>query len=177
MSKIAYFLKFSIISEENIFLERDEKKEHKNKLETIDKFIKENNFINNKKDIFEVYYFIHDKIFLGLDSSMKINSYGDNEETEESFRIILNILFFISQYYKYLLDNKDDFIKYENNKNYLFKNFAQLLRKKWNFYKKGNKKNILQNENLISNQLDIYIKTSKKFNSPIKIASLKYLLI
>ena len=119
MSKIAYFRKFSIISEENIFLERDEKKELKNKLETIEKFIKENNFINNKKDIFEIYYFIHDKIFLGLDSAMKINIYGDNEGTEESFRIILNILLFISQYYKYLLDNKDDFIKYENNKNYL----------------------------------------------------------
>ena len=116
ISKIAYFRKYSKISDENIFDTRDGKKEIRNKLESIENFIKENNFINNKRDVFNLYYFIHSKIYLGLDSAMKINNYGDNEGSEESFRIILNILLFISQYYKYLLDNKNDFIKYENNK-------------------------------------------------------------
>ena len=45
-----------------------------------------------------------------------------------------------------------------------------------NFYNKGNKKNSLYNMNFNNNQLDIYNKTSKNFNSPKKIASLKYLL-
>ena len=116
ISKIAYFRKYSQISDENIFEERDCKKEIRNKLECIENFVKENNFINIKRDVFNIYYFIHSKIYLGLDSAMKINNYGDNEGPEESFRIILNILLFISQYYKYLLDNKEDFIKYENNK-------------------------------------------------------------
>ena len=47
---------------------------------------------------------------------MKINLYGKKEGPGESFRIILNILLYISKYFKYLLDNKDDFINYENNK-------------------------------------------------------------
>ena len=115
-SKIAYFRKFSKISENIIFSVRDSKKILKNKLENIEIFINENNFKNNKRDIYEIYYFIHSKIFLGLDSAMKINSNDSNEGSEESFRIILKILLFISQYYQFLLDNKDDFINYENNK-------------------------------------------------------------
>ena len=115
-SKIAYFRKYSKISEENYFEKRDDKKELKLKLEYIENFINENNFVNDK-DIFDLYYIIHSKIYLGLDSAMKINAFEDNEGPEESFRMILNILLFISQYLKYLLDNKDEFIYYENNKN------------------------------------------------------------
>ena len=167
ISKIAYFRKFSIISEENIFFERDEKKELKNKLETIENFIKENNFINNTKDIFEIYYFIHFNIFLGLDSAMKINSYGNNEGSEESFRIILNILLFISQYFKYLLDNKDDFIKYENNKNGLINSELidlKVVNKKIAFFSFFGESIMLLNKILgnIQNYLSWYVYFEKK---------------
>ena len=114
-SRIAYFRKFSNFSEENYFEKRDNKKELASKLEYIENFINDNYFVN-EKDIYDLYYIIHSKIYLGLDYAMKIDPYEDNEGCEESFRIILNILLFISQYYKYILDNKDDFIYYENNK-------------------------------------------------------------
>ena len=46
---------------------------------------------------------------------MKINDDKENVGTEESLKIILNILLFITQYYKYILENIEDFINYENN--------------------------------------------------------------
>ena len=115
-NKIAYFRKYSKISNENFFDKRDNKKELKLKLEYIENFINENNFVN-KKDVYELYYIIHSKIYLGLDSAMKTNDIDENVGTEESFRIILDILLFLSQYYKYILENKDNFLNYINNKN------------------------------------------------------------
>ena len=113
-SRIAYFRKYSKISNENFYTYRKEKKSLKSSLQSIKKIINENYFINQKK-IYDLYYTIHSKIYMGLDSAMKIDIQGENEGFEESLRIILTILLFISQYYKYLLDNKEDFIYYENN--------------------------------------------------------------
>ena len=113
-SRIAYFRKYSKTSNENFYNQRRSKKFLNISLENIQKIIKNNYFIN-QKNIYELYYTIHSKIYLGLDSAMIINTQGENEGFEESLRIILNILLFISQYYKYLLDNKEDFIYYENN--------------------------------------------------------------
>ena len=118
ISKIAYFRKYSKISKDNFFDEREDTKGLQIALRFIEDFISQNYFIN-EKDVYEIYYIIHSKIYLGLDSAMKINKDKENEGCEESFRIILNILLFISQYYKYLLDNKDDFIKYGNNIDYI----------------------------------------------------------
>ena len=42
------------------------------------------------------------------------HTYSDNEGAEESFKIILCILYFISNYFKYLLDYKEEFINYQN---------------------------------------------------------------
>ena len=168
-SKIAYFRKYSKISNENYFDERDNKKGLQNKLDYIENFIKENNFIN-QKDVYEIYYIIHSKIYLGLDSAMVINKNEENEGCEESFRIILNILLFISQYYKYLLDNKDDFIKYENNIDYI--NNSNLIdlkvaNKKYAFFSFFDESIMLLDKIFgnVKNYLDWYVYFSKNLQS------------
>lgn len=125
--KLSYFRKYSEPTEENHLKKRDNKETIINKLEFLEKYIKkeDNIFKNeNKEEAWDIFYLLHSKIFFSLDSAMKINMsnhyyYGnqisdDNEGGEESFRIILCILYFLSQYYKYILDNKDEFFYYQN---------------------------------------------------------------
>ena len=113
-NNIAYFRKYSKISKDNFYDKRSDKKDLKNLLNYIENFIEDNNF-EAELNIYELYYIIHSKIYLGLDNAMKINEDKENVGTEESLKIILKILLFISQYYKYILENIEDFINYENN--------------------------------------------------------------
>ena len=120
--KLAYFRKYSTPSENNYYSERESKESLMKKLELLEDLVKNDNLINNKndKDVWAIYYILHSKIFFGLDAAMKINEndYNDNDNNdgvEESVRIILCILFFISKYFKYILDNKDEFNNYQNN--------------------------------------------------------------
>ena len=115
--KITYFRKYSIPSEDNYYNERESKESLMKRLEFLENLVKNNSLINNEEDAWKIYYCLHSKIFFGLDAAMKINDgyNDDNEGAEESARIILCILLFISNYFKYILDNKDDFINYQNN--------------------------------------------------------------
>ena len=126
-SKLAYFRKYSEPSEKNNKNKRENKEELSNKLFNLEKLIKKEDLLKNQNSFnaWDIYYFLHSKIYFGLDSAMKINekysffsmqnTYSDNEGAEESFKIILCILFFISKYFKYLLDYKEEFINYHNN--------------------------------------------------------------
>ena len=137
-SNIAYFRKYSKCSKKIYFTQREKINNFNYRLKTMDEFIDDNHFINDKKDIFEIYYIMHSKMYFGLDSAMKIDDYYDNNEGfEESFRIILKILLFISQYYKYILDNNEDFINYESNIDFINKSeFIDLkvVNKKYAFF-------------------------------------------
>ena len=116
--KLAYFRKYSTPSEDNFYNERESKESLMKRLEFLEDLVNNDSLIDNENDAWTIYYFLHSKIFFGLDAAMKINEdgYNDNNEgVEESVRIILCILFFISKYFKYILDNKDDFINYQNN--------------------------------------------------------------
>ena len=125
--KLSYFRKYSEPTEENHLKKRENIQAFLDKIEFLEKCIKKENNIfknENKEDAWEIFYFLHSKIFFSLDYAMKINQsnhyyYGvqisdDNVGAEESFRIILCILYFLSQYYKYILENKDDFFYYQN---------------------------------------------------------------
>ena len=136
-TKIAYLRKFSKPSNEIFYTHRDKLKNLKYKLDSINTFITDNHFINDKKETFEIYYILHSKMYFGLDSAMKVDEYDDNEGFEESFKIILKILLFISQYYKYILDNNQDFINYENNIDFINKNEfidLKIVNKKYAFF-------------------------------------------
>ena len=120
-SKLSYFRKYSEPSDENLLKKRESKKILSEKCTALEKIIKEDDILKdeNKENAWDIYYFLHSHIYFGLDYAMKVNNrYEDNNNNdgvEESFRLILCILFFISKYFKYLLDNKDQFIYYENN--------------------------------------------------------------
>ena len=123
--KLSYFRKHSEPNDENRFQKREKIESLTNKIQFFEKIIKEDDVFKNENlgNVWEIHYLLHSKIYFALDSAMKVNErinylYGNSEENEgaeESFRIILSILFFISKYYNYLLDNKDEFINYENN--------------------------------------------------------------
>ena len=124
-SLLSYFRNYSKPSDENFYNEREKKNSLMNRLNCLEKLIKGEDLFNSD-NAWDIYYCLHSKIFFGLDAAMKINdsfhynynypfSNNDNEGAEESFKIILCILFFICKYYKYILDNKDEFINYQNN--------------------------------------------------------------
>ena len=128
---LSYFRRYSKPTDNNYINKRENKEGLKKRLIFLENILKEKdneNYIlkiDNKLSTWEIYYLLHSKIYFGLDNAMKVNEsynyiYGhnksENEGAEESLRIILYILFFISQYFKYLLDNKEEFINYQNNK-------------------------------------------------------------
>ena len=127
---LSYFRRYSKPSEENYIKNRENKEQLLKRLVSLEETLKEKdneNYIlkiDNKLSAWETYYFLHSKVYFGLDNAMKINEsynfYGrkndENEGAEESLRIILNILCFISKYFKFILENKEEFINYQNNK-------------------------------------------------------------
>ena len=116
--KLAYFRKYSVPSDDNFYSERESREFLMKRLKFLEDLIKKDSLLNSENDAWTIYYILHSKIFFGLDAAMKINDGGyndDNDGVEESVRIILCILFFISKYFKYILDNKDEFINYQNN--------------------------------------------------------------
>ena len=121
-SLLSYFRKYTEVTEDNTRQKRDKKEALLNRLKVLEDYIKTDKLFT-MGNAWEIYYFLHSKVYFGLDSAMKINSdrYGyydegdSNEGCEESFRIILCILFFLTKYFKFLLDNKDEFINYQNN--------------------------------------------------------------
>ena len=128
---LSYFRRYSKPSEENYINTRENKEQLLKRLVSLEETLKEKdneNYIlkiDNKLSAWETYYFLHSKIYFGLDNAMKINEsynyiYGrnndGNEGAEESLRIILNILCFISKYFKFILENKEEFMNYQNNK-------------------------------------------------------------
>ena len=58
----------------------------------------------------------------------------DNEGCKESFRIILCILYFLSKYYKYILENKDYFFYYQNIANNAEFEDLKIVNKKGAFF-------------------------------------------
>ena len=128
-SKIAYFRKNSIPNnEENFYLKRDKKEALKKRLDVLEQLSKnyvENNIFN--QNTWNAYYILHSKFYLGLDAAMATNKnsysnsyyyYGnddeENEGAEESFKMIMCILLFLSKYYKYIYENIEEFMYYQN---------------------------------------------------------------
>ena len=143
-SLLSYFRNYSKPLEENIYNKRENKESLNDRLNFLEKLIKGDDLFNSD-NVWDIYYYLHSKIFFGLDAAMKINysynyrynysfSRDDNEGFEESFKIILCILLFISKYYKYILDNKDEFIYYQNNIRNTDLKDLKIIKKKYAFF-------------------------------------------
>ena len=127
--KISYFRKYSSPDkDENIYSKRDKENDLLSKLNFLEKMTKGEQNIFNSDKIWDIFYILHSKIFFGLDAAMKVNGnsysnygyYNDDDDEEEnegieiSFKIILCILLFLKNYYKYILENIEEFIYYNN---------------------------------------------------------------
>lgn len=134
-SKISYLRKYSHFSKNNHF-QRRRKKDILDRLLYLEEVLKDDNLLKNSS--WEIYYTLHSKIYFGLDNAVVINKddYEDdnNEGGEESFRFILLILNFLCRYYKYILDNKDEFINYQNNIVNTELDDLKLINKKYAFF-------------------------------------------
>ena len=124
--KISYFRKYTLPDkEENINSERDKKNELLRKLNLLEKVIKDEQNIFNTDKVWDIFYILHSSIFFGLEAAMKVNDYkyynsekdkNEKEGIEISFRMILCILLFLRNYYKYILENIEEFIYYRKEK-------------------------------------------------------------
>ena len=116
--RISYLRKYSLPDkEDNIYSNRDKEKDLLQKLNFLEKVTKGEQSIFNMDKVWDIYYILHSKIFFGLDAAMKVNNDDQNEDGNEgieiSFRIILCILLFLRNYYKYILENIEEFIYYK----------------------------------------------------------------
>ena len=125
-NKVSYFRKNSIPdNEENFYLKRDNEETLKKRLAILETLTKKDDDNIFNQSIWNIYYILHSKFFLGLDAAMKINTKSlrfmrgylleeNNEGVKESFEMILCILLFLSEYYKYIGENIEEFIYYKN---------------------------------------------------------------
>ena len=128
--KISYFRKYSSPeSDENFYKRRDKEKDLMQKLNFLEKVTRGEKNIFSIDKTWDIYYILHSKIFFGLDAAMKVNTnsysnYGyynedddddGNEGIELSFKMILCIVVFLKNYYKYILENIEEFIFYQKN--------------------------------------------------------------
>ena len=127
-NKISYFRKNTKPdNEENFYLKRENKETLNDRLKTLVRITKDQNSNIFNQKVWDIYYLLHSKIFLGLDAAMKTNrntyrynftyeneEEEENEGVEESIKIILCILSFLSEYYKYIGENIEEFIYYRN---------------------------------------------------------------
>ena len=116
--RISYLRKYSLPDkEDNIYSKRDKEKDLLQKLNFLEKVTKGEQSIFNMDKVWYIYYILHSRIFFGLDAAMKVNNDDQNEDGNEgieiSFRIILCILLFLRNYYKYILENIEEFIYYK----------------------------------------------------------------
>ena len=128
-NNISYFRKYS--NPDN-YMVKGTTKNLKNKL------LQFTNFHNNFKDYlefcddYEFYYFLRATVYYGLDFCMNPNI--NKNDVETSFRIILIILNIICDCLKYISENLEDFLKYQNEiKNSEYGDYV-LISKKYAIY-------------------------------------------
>ena len=153
--KIAYFRKYSVPDNNMV---KGASKNIKNKLS---QFI---NFHNNFKEYlencnsFEFFYFLRATVFYGLDFCMNTNL--ENKIIDTSFQLILVILNIICDCLKFIEENFEDFLKYQNDiKQTQFKDLV-LINKTYAIYSFFDDISILMKKIFgdCSDYLDWYIK-------------------
>ena len=117
--KVSYFRKYTHPSPTNIIKERS----NKNELVKRIKNLQQNDYINLFKEniddfdigekAFKVYNFLRSNIYNGFDLSICISK-DKSSGVEEGFKIILIILEYLAEFYKFINNNFDEFINYKN---------------------------------------------------------------
>ena len=118
--QVTYFRKFTHPSPSKGIKERSNKNDLIKKLKRLQEneninIFQENISINNNpnNNAFDTYYFLRGILYRIFDQAIN-KSKDKSTGVEESFKILLIILEYLSQFYKYISNNFDDFINYKN---------------------------------------------------------------
>ena len=106
---ISYFRKYS---KPNDYMISGKASNLKNKLEQFTNFYQNFSQYFEFCDDYDFYYFLRVTVYYGLDFCM--NSYINKNDVETSFRLILVILNIICECLKYIDNNLEDFLNYQN---------------------------------------------------------------
>ena len=116
--KISYFRKYTHPSLTNVIKERSNKNELAKRVKNLqqNEFInmfKENNKPLSDEQTFKIYSFLRSSIYNGFDLSICISK-DKNSGVDEGFKIILIILEYLAEFFKFINNNFEDFINYKN---------------------------------------------------------------
>ena len=112
---VAYFRKYTRPSAESIIIERINKNDIAKRIKLLQQDEYKNIFIDNNSDIkdenkiYKIYNFLRSTLYMGFDLII-CKSKDKNNGVEEGFKVILIILEYLSEFYKYIYNNLDEFI-------------------------------------------------------------------
>ena len=163
--RLTYFRKFTHPSPNREIKERFNKSELAKKINLLqDKdninIFKEN--INDKNNAYNVYYFLRGILYRIFDQAI-CKSKDKNSGVEEGFKIILLILEYLSEFYKYIHKNFDDFINYKNEISISELADLVLIEKKYAIFSFWEEANLLMNKIFYNNEeyFDWFIDSDK----------------
>ena len=163
--RLTYFRKFTHPSPNREIKERFNKSELAKKINLLqDKdninIFKEN--VNYKNNTYNVYYFLRGILYRIFDQAI-CKSKDKNSGVEEGFKIILLILEYLSEFYKYIHKNFDDFINYKNEISISELADLVLIEKKYAIFSFWEEANLLMNKIFYNNEeyFDWFIDSDK----------------
>ena len=163
---VTYYRKFTHPSQNRGIKERFNKNELAKKIKTLQEkeninIFKENNN-EGKYNAYNIYYFLRGILYRIFDQSI-CKSKDKNSGVEEGFKIILIILEYLSEFYKYIKNNYDDFINYKNEISISELADLVLIEKKYAIFSFWEEANLLMNKIFFNNEkyLDWFIDSDK----------------
>ena len=169
--QVTYFRKFTHPSSSKGIKERSNKNDLIRKLKRLQEneninIFQENISINNNpnNNAFDTYYFLRGILYRIFDQAIN-KSKDKSTGVEESFKILLIILEYLSQFYKYISNNFDDFINYKNEISNSELADLVLIEKKYAIFSFWEEANLLMNKIFLNNEeyLEWFIDSEKIF--------------
>ena len=163
--QVTYFRKFTHPSSSKALKERSNKNELIKKIKRLQEMenvsiFQENNAKNS--NAYDTYYFLRAILFRIFDQSIN-KSKDKNSGVEEGFKIILITLEYLSEFYKYISNNYDDFINYKNEISQSELSDLVLIEKKYAIFSFWEEANLLMSKIFLNNEayLDWFIDSEK----------------
>ena len=154
---IAYFRKYTRPTVNTVIKERINKNDIAKRIKLLQQDEFRNIFNDNKsiiKDenqVYKIYNFLRSTLYMGFDLII-CKSKDKNNGVEEGFKIILIILEYLSEFYKYINNNLDEFINYKNEISISELDDIVLLEKKYAIFSFWDDANLLMSKIFLNNE-------------------------
>ena len=152
---VAYFRKYTKPLSYNIIKERLNKNKLNDKIKILQKTENINIFNEeydaDEKEAYRIYCFLHVTLYNSLDLAIA-KSKDKSSGVEEGFKIILIILEYLSEFYKYINNNFDVFINYKNELSNSELADLVLIEKKYAIFSFWDDANLLMNKIFLNNE-------------------------